>query len=219
MNAGTGLGNYSACYVLPMTDSMEAIMKTASDTVMIHKNGGGTGFDFSRIRPEGAKVKTTNGVASGPISFMKMINDITDQVKQGGRRRGANMGILRIDHPDILKFIRCKHDETFLVNFNISVAMTDDFINAVTTDRRDPWYCVFEDKRYMLFSDGSTMELVDDGIVLDDALTAKEIWNIIVDSAWSSGDPGIVFIDRVNDGNPLRYLGGEEFNIRATNLR
>lgn len=215
MNAGTGLGNYSACYVLPMTDSMEDIMKTASDTVMIHKNGGGTGFDFSRIRPMGAKVKSTNGVASGPVSFMKMVNDITDQVKQGGRRRGANMGILRIDHPDILKFIRCKHDETFLVNFNISVAMTDDFIEAVTKDGRDPWICYFDDKSYMLFDDGTTLECGDDGLVLNDALTAKDIWNIIVDSAWSSGDPGIVFIDRINQGNPLRYL--DDYEIRATN--
>jgi ribonucleoside-diphosphate reductase alpha chain len=215
MNAGTGLGNYSACYVLPMTDSMEDIMKTASDTVMIHKNGGGTGFDFSRIRPMGAKVKSTNGVASGPVSFMKMVNDITDQVKQGGRRRGANMGILRIDHPDILKFIRCKHDETFLVNFNISVAMTDDFIEAVTKDGRDPWICYFDDKSYTLFDDGTTLERGDDGLVLDDALTAKDIWNIIVDSAWSSGDPGIVFIDRINQGNPLRYL--DDYKIRATN--
>ena len=218
MNAGTGLGNYSACYVLPMTDDMGEIMKTASDTVMIHKNGGGTGFDFSRIRPEGAKVKTTNGVASGPVSFMKMVNDITDQVKQGGRRRGANMGILRIDHPDILKFIRCKHDETFLVNFNISVAMTDSFIAEAMSGKNEVFIANFNDENYYLTEDGNH-HLIEDMYnvkMMKNALSAKDIWNIIVDSAWSSGDPGLVFIDRVNDGNPIRYLN-DEYKIRATN--
>ena len=215
MNAGTGSGNYSACYVLPIYDDMRSIMKTASDTVMIHKYGGGTGFDFSRLRPINATVAGTQQTASGPVSFMKMINDITEQVKQGGKRRGANMAILRIDHPDILKFIRCKHDETFLVNFNISVAMTDDFISQ-QENNTDAWICRFEDDRYYLKEDGEHYFLPQAENAPDDALTANQIWNIITESAWKSGDPGIVFIDRVNAGNPLNYLG-EDFEIRATN--
>lgn len=217
MNAGTGAGNYSACYVLPMVDDMESIMKTASDTVMIHKHGGGTGFDFSRIRPQNSPVKGTLQTASGPVSFMKMINDITEQVKQGGRRRGANMGILRIDHPDIVKFIRCKHDETFLVNFNISVAMTKEFLDAVKWNPTDLWKCEFQGEKFYLDGKGKYYSMEDTLSFEDPPLTAKDLWDIIVESAWKSGDPGIVFIDRINDGNPIRYIDNDDYSIRATN--
>src|SRR5689334_24943970 len=196
MNAGRPLGQLSACFVLPVEDALsngrDGIYDTLRAMALIHQSGGGTGFAFTKLRGKGSMVRSTTGVASGPVSFMKLYDASTDAVKQGGTRRGANMGILRCDHPDIMEFITCKEDLTQITNFNISVAVTTKFMDALKA--------------------GGSYDLVDphDHSVVVGQLDARMVWDKMIEGAWRTGEPGVFFIDEANRYNPVPHLGSYE---------
>ncbi len=194
MNAGTGLGQLSACFVLPVEDTIEDIFESVKSMALIQRTGGGTGFSFSRLRPKADFVSSTGGESSGPVSFMKIFDSATENIKQGGKRRGANMGVLRVDHPDVIEFINSKLEEGVLRNFNLSVGVTDAFMDAL---RKDGDYEIINPRTNNVTG----------------KLKAKYVFDTICKASWSCGDPGLLFLDTINKKHPLRFLG----EIEATN--
>jgi len=193
-NTATELGQLSACFVLPVEDSLESIFTAVKNMALIEKSGGGVGFDFSKLRPKGDIVKSTKGVASGPVSFMRVFDSATEVIKAGGKRRGAMMGVLRADHPDVIEFITSKQEPGVLSNFNISVAVTDDFMKTLE-----------EDGEYWLINPRKREKVR--------KLKVVDVWNLMAKSAWESGDPGVIFLDEINRRNPISEIG----RIEATN--
>ncbi len=201
MNSGKpeGYAQLAACFVLPVEDSLRSIKQADYDAAIIHQSGGGTGFNFSKIRPRGDFVRGSGGVASGPVSFMSVIDYSCGEVKQGGTRRGANMGILNVDHPDILEFITCKNQDGKIANFNISVGVTDAFMNAVEAG-----------EEYELINPRTGEVHVDPKTGEEKRLNARWLWNKLVESAWLNGEPGIIFLDRIKDTNPTPGVGVQD---------
>ena len=209
MNAGREMGMLSACFVLPVEDSIEGIFDSIKATAMIQKAGGGTGFSFSRLRPQGDLVRSSGGTTEGPLSFIQVFSKATDAIQQGAFRRGANMGILRVDHPDVLRFVNIKDDLSQLTNYNISITVTNRFIDELRSNPNTP-HMVMNPRT----KQWSKLEKTDDkGKSTGEVVTVGELWNMIIEHAWKTGEPGVVFIDRVNEKNPIKNVG----LIEATN--
>ena len=193
MNAGCKNGQLSACFVLPISDSLDSVFTTLKNTALVHQSGGGTGYNFSNLRPKDDVVSSTSATSSGPIAFMKVYDAATEYVKQGGKRRGANMGILNVNHPDIESFVLSKSSKKVIENFNISVGVTDAFMHAVINNLD-----------WQLINPRTKM--------VDKTISAKSLWNLIINQAWATGDPGLIFLDTKNN-NPTSKVGV----IKATN--